>query len=217
MPKSKYLRPTPETLTSDFLDRNKQFYRNDEEYDWVEATDHVIGLETFFHRLRQHTILSLLKKHAAGEPYLDAACGTGLFLRHLPPGSTGIDINPRNIEKARVHAPSAKLVVGDLESLPFPDASFSTILLTEILEHLPNPKIMLSEIWRVLQPGGVIIGSTPRHSMLWRLRMLSSTCPGEPFHREFNRTELQDTLAGFGTTTIRLEHLGMSWIFIMRK
>ena len=217
MAKSRYLKPTPATLTKEFLQDNKRFYELDEEYDWVDATDRILGLESFFHRWRQRTMLKVLHENGAGEPYLDAACGTGLFLRHLPRGSTGLDINPRNIEKAKQHAPNARLVVGDIEALPFPDHAFRTILFTEILEHIPDPSIMLSEVWRVLKPGGVVIGSTPRHSIMWRLRPLSSTCPGEPFHREFSKEELRETLKGYGDANIQTKHLGMSWIFILRK
>lgn len=46
-------------------------------------------------------------------------------------------------------------------ALPFQSSSFNTLLCTEVLEHVPEPKIMLSEIERVLQPGGVLILTAP--------------------------------------------------------
>lgn len=217
MPHSKHRQPTAETLTPEFREENKRFYREEEDYDWVAATDRIIGLESFFHRFRQRTILGLIRRYARPGRVLDAACGTGLFLRHLPAGSVGLDINPRNLARARRNAPGKELVLGDVEALPFPDASFSTVVLTEILEHVPDPSKMLAEVWRVLTPGGIIIGSTPRRSILWRLRSLSSTCPGEPFHREFSRTEIEQTLNGYGSAIISSHHLRMSWVFLLEK
>lgn len=217
MPNSKYTKVGPEVLSEQFLEKNKRFYREEEDYDWVEAADHLVGLESIFHKLRERTIVKLIQKQGKPGSYLDAGCGTGLLLRHLPPGSIGLDINPRNVARARVHAPHARVVEGDVEALPFGDQSFSTIILTEILEHLPDPTKMLEEVWRVLTPGGVVIGSTPRRSILWKLRMLSSTCPGEPFHREFNGQELKELLGQYGQCTMRLKHLGMSWVFTLEK
>lgn len=43
------------------------------------------------------------------------------------------------------------------DALPFPDASFDTVVCTEMLEHDPNPWLTLPEIARVLRPGGVVI------------------------------------------------------------
>lgn len=217
MPNSKHTRPNRDVLTPEFVEKNKRYYREEEEYDWVQATDHLVGLESFFHRLRQRTIVGFISRYARSGKTLDAGCGTGLFLRHLPPGAVGLDINPRNLEKARKHAPQAKLVLGDVEAMPFADASFATIIMTEILEHLPDPTTMLQEVWRVLSPGGVVIGSTPRRMVLWRLRTLSSTCPGEPFHREFTRREIEQVLHGYGKQSIYQRHAGMSWVFTLEK
>jgi SAM-dependent methyltransferase len=47
------------------------------------------------------------------------------------------------------------------ELLPHGDASFDRIVATEILEHLANPGLFLSECWRVLRPGGTLYLTTP--------------------------------------------------------
>lgn len=50
----------------------------------------------------------------------------------------------------------------DLNSqLPFPDATFDTILLSTVLEHLAEPDLLFSELSRILRPGGNIIISAP--------------------------------------------------------
>lgn len=50
--------------------------------------------------------------------------------------------------------------VGDAHILPFGNSSFSSILCTEVLEHLHTPHQAISEMYRVLQPGGILILTT---------------------------------------------------------
>lgn len=45
--------------------------------------------------------------------------------------------------------------------LNFTDGSFDTIILSDVLEHIPNPLELLSEIYRILKDGGVLIGNVP--------------------------------------------------------
>lgn len=52
-------------------------------------------------------------------------------------------------------------VVGDLHDLPVADASFDAVLLTEVLEHVAEPAIVLTELRRVLREGGRLFVSVP--------------------------------------------------------
>lgn len=185
----------------------KDYYREVETYDWVDVADNLRGLEAFFHRNRARVVRRLVARHATpGAPILDAGCGTGLNLRHLPAGSTGVDINPRNIALLRERLPDHSIVEGDVEDLPFDSGSFGTVLCTEVIEHIPEPAAALAEFRRVLRPGGVLIGSVPARSAIWKLRFLSSTCPhSEPFHNEYLPDEVRSMLTGWD-----IEHLGYS-------
>ena len=185
----------------------KDYYRDVETYDWVDVADNLRGLEAFFHRNRARVVRNLVARYAtAGEPILDAGCGTGLNLRHLPKGSVGVDINPRNVALLKQRLPDHVVIEGDVEHLPFTDGSFGTVLCTEVIEHIPDPAAALAEYRRVLKPGGVLIGSVPARSMIWKLRFLSSTCPhSEPFHNEYLPHEVRAMLARWD-----LEHLGYS-------
>jgi ubiquinone/menaquinone biosynthesis C-methylase UbiE len=197
----------------------KDYYRDVETYDWVDVADNLRGLEAFFHRNRAWMVRRMVAKYATpNAPILDAGCGTGLNLRHLPEGSTGIDINPRNIALLRQRLPNHTVVEGDVEALPFADASFGTVLCTEVIEHIPDPSAALAEYRRVLQPGGVLIGSVPARSAIWKLRFLSSTCPhSEPFHNEYLPHEVREMLTGWNVEQLRYSLLHFNVLFVARK
>lgn len=54
-------------------------------------------------------------------------------------------------------------VVGSATAIPLGDASFDTVVCTEVLEHVPDPLKALREMHRVLRPGGHLILSTPMY------------------------------------------------------
>ena len=195
----------------------KDYYREVEAYDWVDVADRFLGLEAIFHRNRAWVVRRLVRKYGSA-PFLDAGCGTGLNLRHLPPGSTGIDINPRNVAIIQKRLPQQHVVLGDVEAMPFEDYSFATVLSTEVLEHVPSTTKALAEIRRVLKPGGTFIGSTPAKSPIWKLRFLSSTCPhDEPFHNEYTTAELGAMLTDFEIVKLGYSFLRSNVLFVARR
>lgn len=196
----------------------KDFYRAIEDYDWNAVSDKKIGLESILHRKREKIMMRQIAAWGVGETYLDVGCGTGLILRHLPQGSTGIDLNPRHLARAKTYVPSAHLVQSDAEHIPFEDNSFSTVICTEVLEHLVHPRQALSEIFRVLQPGGRLIGSTPRHALIWKLRFLSSThYHNEPFHNEFTTKELTELFSPWDVRELVCKCYNAIFFFVVQN
>ena len=133
----------------------KHYYRHVESYDWTRAADSFVGPETFFHRARSREIVRLLESiRPRPARCLDVGCGTALITRRLPPGAVGLDLNPRNLEKARRYAPEAVFINCDVEGrIPLADESFDLAVCTEMLEHLIHPERTVAEIRRVLKAG----------------------------------------------------------------
>jgi SAM-dependent methyltransferase len=111
--------------------------------------------------LEEAAVAELLATQPAGAA-LDAACGTGRHARRLVAlGHTvsGIDITPEMLERARTNVPEASFAVGDLRELPFADANFSVAVCGLALAHLPSLDSAVSELARVLAPGGRLVVS----------------------------------------------------------
>jgi 4-amino-4-deoxy-L-arabinose transferase-like glycosyltransferase/SAM-dependent methyltransferase len=205
-------------LTQDaaFLRLNKDFYLQEEDYDLVAVTDSR-RLESLFHRGRVRMLRRLVRRYGA-PPYLDAGCGTGLLLRELPAGATGVDINPRNVPRARRNAPHANVLTADIEALPVRPGSVRTVVLTEVLEHFPNPADALTHLAALLPPGGRCIGSVPSQSLIWQLRFLSGSPAEEPFHKNYSKAELRSLLERqFSSVQVGVSNWSMSVYFIATK
>ena len=92
-----------------------------------------------------------------GESLLDIACGMGDLLYYAAKRQTrsfGIDLSPVAVSMARKRAPSATVMIGNGQSLPFADGTFDHVAILGSLEHFLDPGMGLLEIRRVLKWGG---------------------------------------------------------------
>lgn len=94
---------------------------------------------------------------------LEVAVGTGLNLALYPPGVelVGLDLSEEMLERARRRAEDLSrdvtLRTGDAHALPFDDETFDTAVCTYSLCNIPDPRLALREMKRVLRPGGKLI------------------------------------------------------------
>jgi ArsR family transcriptional regulator len=95
---------------------------------------------------------------------LDIGTGTGRMAELFAETAERVVALDKNLEMLRVaraklqHLPAARieLVQGDFADLPFPDASFDTVILHQVLHFAPDPAPALAEAARVLRTGGRI-------------------------------------------------------------
>lgn len=110
---------------------------------------------------KYHTHLSnhLIQALPEGGNLLDIGCGTGLFVeKYIQNGGcgTGLDISEKMVAKARRRCPGCEFMVGTGENLPFKDGSFNAVSSVLVFSYVKNPVAMLSEVYRVLTPGGSV-------------------------------------------------------------
>src|SRR4029077_11992919 len=123
---------------------------------------------------------------------LDVGSGAGQIAKHLlkysDPGAQGtcIDLSHRMLRRARQRVKSTRpaFVTADLSALPFADGSFDGVTCGYVLEHLPDPRMGLSKLARVLNPGGrmFLLTTEDNFSGAWTSRIWCC--------RTYNRQEL---------------------------
>jgi ubiquinone/menaquinone biosynthesis C-methylase UbiE len=98
----------------------------------------------------------------------DIGCGAGRLIQKLnnaphDEGTEfyGLDISHKLCEVAQQKNPYARIVQGDAEALPYEDNFFDFVFMTETLEHMLDSDKALSEVHRVLKPGGIFIFTVP--------------------------------------------------------
>jgi ubiquinone/menaquinone biosynthesis C-methylase UbiE len=127
---------------------------------------------------------------------LEVAIGTGLNLPHYPDGIrlTGVEFSPAMLAVARRRATDVgrkiDLREGDAQSLDFPDGSFDTVLCTFSLCAIPDDRRALTEMVRVLRPGGLLlladhVEAAPRlvRAVQWLIELVSVPVSGEYWRR----------------------------------
>lgn len=135
----------------------------------------------------------------ADKSVLDCGCGTGYSLAHIasifPTADyVGIDPDLGAINYAAAKYPSMRYVVMNALDIKFPDASFDIVLSFEVLEHLKTAEQAryISEMSRVLRPGGTLVLSTPNRDVF----SLGYSESLNPYHlSELTFPEMQALLA----------------------
>lgn len=110
------------------------------------------------HALLQRMTYWLRRSHHGGH-VLDLGCGEGALLQAAGLRGTGADLNPERL--ALAVEKGLRVVRADAGRLPFADAGFDAVVCMEVLEHVPHMETVISEVARVLKPGGHWVISVP--------------------------------------------------------
>lgn len=115
----------------------------------------------------------------ASATLLDIGCGEGLIAEAFAARGArvvGLDADSLRLRKtarriaSEPEAPRVAFVHANAHRLPFASSVFDVALLSDVLEHLKNPQVILAEVARILKPGGVAyIATTNRWSLVTTL------------------------------------------------
>ena len=99
---------------------------------------------------------------SSDDDVLDVGCGTGVLTRalvDLAATTTALDLSESMLGVARQVCPAATFHQGSVEELPFTDSSFDAVMSAFMLMFVPDPKLAIAEMRRVLRPGGRVVAS----------------------------------------------------------
>ncbi len=195
------------------------------DYDAINA-----GIDSYLRRFKDSEPLFSIPENAS---VLDIDCrtcvGTAYFLKRHPRARfTCLAMAGSFVTRGRERL-AREGVAADVRQvtglpLDLPDAAFDVALSYETLEHVPDPRTFVSELARVLKPGGTLVLTTPNR--LWEpVHWLSATLHldhGEGPHRMLPRREILSHLreAGLTVTTERtfvLVPVGPRWLLALGR
>jgi ubiquinone/menaquinone biosynthesis C-methylase UbiE len=119
-------------------------------------------------RRRRALLLDAVKP---GERVLDLGCGAGRFvaaLREAGAEPVGVELADAALERARRNVPGADFRLVADGSLPLGHGEIDLVWCSEVLEHVPDTIALLTEVRRVLKPGGRLLVTVPDHGRLKR-------------------------------------------------
>jgi SAM-dependent methyltransferase len=198
-----------ESSTATGRNELRQFYEldGDKRNHWLEKpTEIYVRLD----RLR----FDLIFQGIAGRYPVaaDIGCGSGVVASRLIPISDltiALDLTSVRLAQVRRSVSAARLLQGDVRSLPIRDGSLDLTVVSEVIEHLPDYRPALSEITRVLRPGGTCVLSVP-----YLEDVEQQVCPhchrSFPLHghlHSFDREKITSALKEVGLSPCRLASL----------
>lgn len=112
--------------------------------------------------------LDICKDIDLGNDLMEFGAGTGNFVKELLNfGYRGVITCADIIDRPDSIPGNVHWIQADLNHpIPLPDQSFDTIISTEVIEHLENPRFVFREFHRLLRPGGTLIVTTPNQESL---------------------------------------------------
>ncbi len=152
----------------------------------------------------------LLVRMPEGTTVLEIGTGTGGLLADLAVRANkviGVDHSPAMLDEARrrlvtVGANGIELRLGEMTHLPLPDASVGCVVANMVLHHAADPAAVLTEVRRVLGPGGVLLlADLVRHERETAREQLADQWLG------FEEEELRGWLLAAGFESIEVEQL----------
>ena len=154
------------------MDSGDKLYNFDRrQWTWEELTAHLDKAEREAFVKGKGRVFRTLPM-ISGTDILDVGCNAGILSHYLALKGhrvVGIEINPELVEICRRRYPDhprLNFLVNGPEALEFPENSFDCAVALEVLEHVRQPWTFLSELARVLRPGGGLVISVPNAASL---------------------------------------------------
>ncbi len=121
------------------------------------TADYYNNKSKYWDSFEKDRVLPLLG-NLSGKAVLDVGAGAGrlsLRLAEMQAEVTALDVSEEILKK--IKNVKIKKVIGEAESLDFPDESFDMVIATFLIVHLKDLKIFFDEVYRVLKPSGLFL------------------------------------------------------------
>ena len=176
--------------------------KNTEEYYDAFSKVYDRRIDDPYHSFLDESEIELIYQYGKGKKVLECGCGTGLILEQTKKfviKANGIDLSSGMIEKAR--SKGLDVTKASVTEIPFPDGSFDVSYSFKVLAHVPDIHKALSEMARVVVPGGYVIAEfynpySIRH-LVRLLRNPLKTGDGQDDHSVYYRSDSPKMVDGY--------------------
>jgi ubiquinone/menaquinone biosynthesis C-methylase UbiE len=183
-------------------------------------TAEVFGEYAVTHRVTEAETLARMVSANENDRAVDLACGPGTlalrFAKHVR-WICGLDITPAILERARQTAAHDGLLdkltfaIGDAQSLPFADNSVDLAVTSYSLHHMSDPSRVISEMSRVVRPGGrvgIIDIEVPENPKVRALNHRIEFIRDHSHSRSCTQGEFESMFTAAGLRIFEMEHKG---------
>ena len=143
-----------------------------------------------------------------GRHVLDLGCRDGALTQAYAGGNEVVGVDADREALAEAQKLGIETRWADLDdALPFADGTFDVVVAGELLEHLRDPRRVVSEVRRLLRPGGTFVASVPNaYRLKNRLRFVLGRKPEEdPTHlKRFSPNDVRALLGSFDDVQLHL-------------
>jgi dolichyl-phosphate beta-glucosyltransferase len=184
------------------------------------AMDRMVTSEDvhWWHVSKRSLVTGVLARERAQGPCLDVGCGgggTALRVAERVP-TYGVDLSSQALTHARSRGLRG-LVRAEASALPFAEGSFGSAMALDVIEHHSRPEQMLTEVRRILRPGGLLVVTVPAFEWMWSY---ADHVLGH--YRRYTRVQLASDLrsSGFAVERVTYFHswlLPVAWVFRKAK
>ncbi len=161
-------------------------------------------------------LIEIIKKYTPGKKILEVGFGSGGDLLELSKSGfdcIGIESSRVAYQRARKNLPrNITIIFGDALKMPFKDEEFDAVYHQGVMEHFKDPRKFISQQWRVLKKGGVVIIDVPHK---WNLYTVYKNIIGilgnwyGGWERSYSETELQKLLSRNNFIPVNISYRGI--------
>lgn len=131
-----------------------------EDYDSYYGAGNLSAPDFINRRLDE--LMSEFAQYKQSGRLLDVGFGAGTLMEAARRGGwTALGVEVSRSAAEHVHGLGFEVFCGTLHEARYPDNYFDVVTASEVLEHVPDPQLVLNEIARVVRPGGLLWGTTP--------------------------------------------------------
>ena len=142
---------------------SEDYYKGKADYKYIDERENIKGSAYVWKKRLKKILKNLKHKDGKNLKILDIGCSFGGFIneaKKMDFDVYGLDVSEYSVNYARNELGLNNVKAGELSKGMYDENFFDVITMVEVIEHVKNPREILTEIYRILKPGGIVLLQT---------------------------------------------------------